>query len=319
MRILHVAPNHETVPPAKDGGTERVIAELTNELAKRGHEIVLFAPWGSNIDGQVITYPFIGDHQIRDYVIQMLPNNIDIIHDHTFDAAIGRLRLPIPTVCTMHLDVRGEVDYPIYVSRSSMENIGNHYGYYVYNGIHAEDYQFSEQKQDFLLFMGRIVREKGILQALDLAEATGQRLIIAGPIHDELLFTQYITPRLRQNPMLHYIGPVGGQLRQDLLRLAKCLLFPIQWEEPFGLVMIEAMACGTPVLALGRGAVPEIMAGCPEFICWSLEEMKMKIEQFHVIYPPYELRKYVHERFSVERMANNYEELYMKVIYGRFD
>jgi len=316
LRILQVAPNHETVPPRRDGGTERIIYDLSQELSRRGHDVILYAPPGSSISGSVIQYPFVGDYQIGTYVSENLPVGIDIIHDHTFDSVISRIGLNIPMVHTIHLPVQNSVNFPVYVSRSAWETVGGGNGWYVPNGIVLDEYQFSHEKDDYLLFMGRLIREKGIIEAIDLAETTGQRLIIAGPTHDEELFLQEITPRLKQNPLLHYVGSVGGTIRQELLKHARCLLFPIQWDEPFGLVLIEAMACGTPVLALGKGAVPEILERFPQMMCGSLPEMTHKIlHNNDVAYSPNELRKYVGARFSGSRMTDDYLWIYQKVIH----
>lgn len=314
MRILQIAPNHETVPPQRDGGTERIIYDLSQELSRRGHDVILYAPYGSCISGSLIHYPFVGDYEIGSYVSETLPSGIDVIHDHTFDSVISRIGVNIPMVHTIHLPVHNLVDFPVYVSRSAWETIGDRNGWIVHNGIVLEEYQFRSEKDDYLLFMGRLIREKGIIEAMDLAETTGQRLIIAGPTHDEELFLQVITPRLKRNSLLQYVGPVGGTIRQDLLKHARCLLFPIQWEEPFGLVLIEAMACGTPVLALAKGAVPEILEQFPQMMCGSLLEMTHKLLHNNVPYTPEELRKYVGDRFSVSRMTNDYTWLYSKAI-----
>ncbi|QWU15229.1 Glycosyltransferase involved in cell wall bisynthesis [Paenibacillus sophorae] len=314
MRILQVAPNHETVPPPRDGGTERIIYELSQGLAQRGHEVILYAPSGSHIWGTVINYPFYGDDSIGSYIKENLPQNIDIIHDHTFDSALSRIEVNVPLVHTIHLPVYNPVHFPIYVSRSAREVIGGGYGFDVHNGIVPEEYEFSYEKEDYLLFMGRVVREKGILEAMDLAEMTGQRLVIAGPLHDEELFYHEISPRLNRNPLLQFVGPVGGRVRQDLLKHAKCLLFPIQWAEPFGLVLIEAMACGTPVLALSKGAVPEILEFFPEMMCESFEQMAGKLYYYEAPYSPDQLRHYVAERFSVSKMVDGYLSLYQLAI-----
>lgn len=315
MRILQVAPNHETVPPQKDGGTERIVYDLSQELSRRGHEVILYAPQGSSILGSVILYPFIGDEQISSFVRATLPNDIDIIHDHTFESVMSQFNdLNIPMVHTIHLPATNSVHFPVYVSHSAWETIGGRNGCYVHNGIVIDEYQFSYEKDDYLLFMGRVIREKGVVEAMDLAEATGQRLIIAGPIHDEELFIHVITPRLKRNPQLQYVGPVGGTIRQDLLKKAKCLLCPIQWEEPFGLVLIESMACGTPVLALARGAAPEILQHFPNMLCGSLTEMFNKLLENNFSYSPEELRKHVGDYFSVSRMTDDYLWAYQKAM-----
>ncbi|MNM24846.1 GDP-mannose-dependent alpha-(1-2)-phosphatidylinositol mannosyltransferase [compost metagenome] len=316
MRILQVAPNHETVPPWRDGGTERIIHLLSEGLARRNHEVILFAPYGSQISGTVIPYPFSGDAYIGPYVMENLPPDIDIIHDHTFDSAMSHTGVGIPLVHTLHLPVNNAVKFPIYVSHAAKETIGGGYGYYVHNAVDVENYEFSTEKDDYLLFMGRIVREKGVLEAMALAEMSGQRLVIAGPLHDEALYVNEIAPWLNRNPLIQYVGPVGGQVRQDLLKYARCLLFPIQWEEPFGLVMLEAMACGTPVLALSRGAVPEILGPSSEMCCESLEEMAAKLQYYIPPHSPELLRLHVQQHFSESKMIDGYLSLYQLAIWG---
>ncbi|WP_245864323.1 glycosyltransferase family 4 protein [Paenibacillus donghaensis] len=314
MRILQIAPNHEAVPPQKDGGTERIVYDLAQELSRRGHDVILYAPFGSHISGSVIPYPFIGDEPIVSYILETLPHDIDVIHDHTFNSVFNPIGVNIPTVHTIHLPVRNNVKFPVYVSYNALNVIGGGYGHYIHNGVVLDEYEFSSVKEDYFLFMGRMIREKGIIEAMNLAEATGQRLVMAGPIHDEELFLQEITPRLKQNPQLQYVGPVGQTIRQDLLKHAKCLLFPIQWNEPFGLVMIEAMACGTPVLALSNGAVPEILEYFPQMMCESLSEMTRKLYHYEVPYSPEKLRSHIKERFSVSRMTDDYLKLYQQAI-----
>ncbi|MBY9078662.1 glycosyltransferase [Paenibacillus sp. HN-1] len=316
MRILQVAPNHEAVPPSRDGGTERIIYQLSEGLARRNHDVILFAPQGSHFSGTVIPYPFYGDASIGPYVMEHLPPGIDIIHDHSFDSALSRTEVSFPLVHTIHLPVNNTVKFPIYVSQSAKESIGGGYGYYVHNGVDTESYEFSAEKEDYLLFMGRIVREKGVLEAMALAEMTGQRLVIAGPLHDEGLFLNEIVPRLNRNPLLQYVGPVGGRVRQDLLKHARCLLFPIQWEEPFGLVLLEAMACGTSVLALSRGAVPEILGSSSEMCCESLDQMAAKLLYYTPPYRPELLRLHVQEHFSESKMIDSYLSLYQLAILG---
>jgi glycosyltransferase involved in cell wall biosynthesis len=322
LKIVHIAPNTEPIPPKRDGGTERVIHELTEELIRRGHEIILFAPKGSTSSGKVIHYPFSGNHQEKTerFVMENLPkyiDHIDLIHDHTFGASLERQKqLPVPIVNTIHLAHKLNVNHPIYVSRSARDRIGGGKGWYAHNGIKPEEFQFSAEKEDYLLFMGRLVKQKGIVTALNIAEKIGSKLVIAGPIHHKELFQNEIEPRLKKNPNLIYVNSVGGQQKQDLLKKARCLLFPSIWEEPFGLVMIEALACGTPVLALNNGSVPEVLYGFPYMICGSEEEMVQKLMQPELPVQPEKLRQYVIDFFTTKKMTDNYLHIYRQVLRG---
>jgi glycosyltransferase involved in cell wall biosynthesis len=320
MKRLHIVqvisnfPSTYKLPPTNQGGTEKVVYELTQNLVRRGHRVTLFATRGSRTSARLIPFPKgLRDKGIARYVLSNMPRPVDVIHDHTFSSALGRHKLRIPTVCTLHLPVRHRVKYPVYVSKRARKVMGKNRGFYAYNGINPREYEFSAQKRSFLLFIGRIMRQKGVLQAIEIAEKTNNKLIIAGPIKDKSFFRNEIAPRVRRNPNIHFVGPIGGKKKQKLLKYAKCVLFPTLWEEPFGLVMIEAMACGTPVIALNRGAVPEVLAGFPRLICRSLPEMIAKVRQGN--YPhPVQLRRYVISRFTTAKMTERYLKIYQKVI-----
>ncbi|MFC0212697.1 glycosyltransferase family 4 protein [Paenibacillus chartarius] len=317
VQVLSNFPNALPVPPTNQGGTEKIVYELTEELVRRGHEVYLYASRGSKTAAALMPYPKgMPENRIGSYVVSTMPKNVDIIHDHSFKSSVGRRFLKTPTVCTHHLPHRNPVKHSVYVSKRALQITGDNRGLYVYNGINPDEYQFSEEKRGYMLFIGRLLWEKGILHALDVAERTGKRLIIAGPVKDQKLFDKVIAPRIRANPRIEYVGAVGGQRKQDLLKFANVLLFPTIWEEPFGLVMIEAMACGTPVLALDNGAVPEVLAGFPNLICRNVNEMVQKV--LHEPMPsPAALRNYVIERFTTKKMADRYLEVYSEIIAGR--
>lgn len=310
VQVISNRPSTFPLPPKNQGGTEKVVYELTEELVRRGHRVLLFAAKGSRTRAKLITYPKdIKERSIRSFVEQRLPDDTDIIHDHTFTSALGRRKLRIPTVCTFHLPVKRRVQNPVYVSKRARKVIGNNRGSYVYNGINPDEYEFSAKKDDYLLFIGRILRQKGILHAIRIAEKTKKKLIIAGPIKDQALFRNEIEPRIGKNSNIRYVGAVGGKKKQNLLKHASCLLFPTIWEEPFGLVMIEAMACGTPVVALKNGSVPEVLKGFPNLICSTVEEMIRKVIRGR--FPaPKELRQYVLTRFTTKKMVDGYLQIY---------
>lgn len=316
LRIVQVAPNVYPIPPENYGGTEVVIYELTEELVRRGYDVYLYALKGSKTNANLIPYnDTIGmdSVEIMKFVTETLPDKVDVFHYHTYPSIISSKCISIPSLCTIHGPIDAVAKNPVYVSNRAKELFGNNRGYYVYNGIDLSRFEFNDKKKDYLLFLGRIDSEKGVHHAIEIAERTNHRLIIAGPIHDFEYYNTKMKSRINNNPNIHYVGPIGGKKKQDLLKHAKCMLFPITWEEPFGLVMTEAMACGTPVIALKCGSVPEVLAGFPELICNNLEDMIKKV-LYEKLPSPQELRQYVSNNFSGKIMADRYIEIYEKLI-----
>lgn len=314
MIIVQIAP--DIIPLPGSGGLERIVYNLSDALVDMGHEVYVYALAGSRSRAVVIPYGHrYKNGNIKDFVLDTLPDNTDIIHDHTHDLVFGTEELHIPTVSTIHtewsLDV--PVKHPVYVSRTKLKQSPHRYkGYYVHNGIDLDEYKYSASKKDYVLFLGRIDWEKGVHTAIDLAEMTGIRTIIAGPAWDGDLFKQ-ILPRINNSPNIEYVNEVHGKAKQDLLRNAKWLIFPTACEEQFGLVMIEAMACGTPVAAFPRGAVAEVLSGFPQFLCKNAEAMAEMIMGDASVHPE-QLRQYVANRFTKEKMAERYLKIYEKVI-----
>lgn len=315
LRIVQVAPDYYPIPPSNYGGIERVVYNLTEQLVKCGHEVYLYAPKGSQSSAKIINYEHTTPNplSIADFVQNTLPANVDIIHDHTHASIVGLRKLSVPTICTIHACRYNAVDYPVYLSKRSLEVAGKNYGFFVHNGIDLNEYQFSEIKDDYLLFLGVLDWHKGIKEAIDVAEKANKKLIIAGPVFNHEYYDKEIAPKIKNNPNLQYIGEVGGQQKQDLFKKAKCFLFPTCCEEPFGLVMIEAMACGTPVLAFPNGAVPEVMEGFSDLICSSVDEMVLKLTMNK--FPDAKLlREYVEKHFTAATMAEGYLNLYNKML-----
>lgn len=316
LRIVQVISNYPYAQPVPSfrGGTEKVVHDVTESLVKRGHDVTLFAALGSRTGARLIAYPRgLKASGIADFVLRRLPPGTDIIHDHTFRSQLGRRKRPVPVVCTIHMPESHRVAYPVYVSQRARQLFGRGRGFYIYNGIDPAAYPLVRRKRGYLLFIGRLVREKGVLQAIEVAERTGSRLLIAGPVKDARFFRNELAPRLASNRHIRYIGEVSGTRKTSVIGHAKCVLFPVQWEEPFGLVMIEAMACGTPVLALRRGSVPEVLAGFPYLICGSVAEMARKALTGRFP-PPAALRRYVASRFSRKRMIDRYLAVYRAII-----
>ncbi len=318
LRIVQVAPDIYALPPTNYGGIEKIVYETTEDLVRRGHEVYLYAPKGTTTSANLIAYehddPW-NEQAMVNYIKKTLPENIDVIHDHTHHSIIGREGLHTPTICTIHSPVKNPVKNPIFISKRSRELFGQDNDFQVYNGINLDEYEFSDSKDDYLLYLGVLNYSKGTQHALDVAIRGNQKLIVAGPVHDQDFFRNEIEPRLKENPNIQYVGPVGGKEKQDLLKHAKCLLFPTSYEEPFGLVMIEAMACGTPVLALKNGAVPEVLQGFPELVCSSVDEMTEMV-LYHCFPSSKKLRKYVEKKFQVKRMVDNYIKIYINVTFN---
>lgn len=313
MVIVHVSPY--IIPLPGSGGLERVVYNLSIAQAEQGHEVYVYGLAGSRSGGIVIPYGHRWNNwNIKEYILKTMPDDTDVIHDHTHDLVLGREDVDVPVISTIHTEwsINVDVHYPVYVSQTKL-NQSEHrdHGYYVHNGIDLEQYDFSLHKKDYLLFLGRIDWEKGVHGAIEVAERTGMKTIIAGPAWDGDLY-QEILPRIN-NSNIEYVGEVHGQIKQDLLKHAKWLLFPTACEEQFGLVMIEAMACGTPVLAYPRGAVPEVLEGFPDFLCYDVDEMAEKATTETSVQPE-QLRQYVAERFTKERMADSYLAIYEEII-----
>lgn len=315
MRIVQVAPDYYPVPPQKYGGIERIVYSLTEELVRRGHEVYLFAKKGSSSSANLIPYDYAtSDYEaITQFVQANLPAGIDIIHDHTHASLIGKEQFQTPTVCSIYDTSSSGVRYPIYQSKRARTVASQEQAFYAYKGVDINEFTCTEQKEDYLLFLGVLNWHKGVLQAIEVAEKSGERLIIAGPIFNHDYFAQEVEPRINSTPTITFVGECSGEEKRSLLSNAKCLLFPASWEEPFGLVMAEAMACGTPVLAFPNGAVAEVLQEFPELICSTTDEMVNKLK--NGIFPrAEELHKYVSKHFSTEAMADQYEEIYRQVI-----
>lgn len=312
MKIIQIAPNTVPVPPWGYGGKERQIYFLTEELTKRGHEVILYAKKGSACQGEILEYPSNKPKKQLDFILQTLPADTDIIHDHY--GIVSRIVQPYPIIRSVHGDKKVTAQVPVYVSKTLLKTAGKNKGYFVHNGIRLEDYRYRAFKDDFLLFIGRMAEIKGVHIAIDAAKRSGRRLFIAGPIRkkSELeYFNQKVQPEL--NHQIIYLGNVGGEKKLELLARAYCVLFPSIWNEPFGLVPIEALASGTPVLALKYGAVPEILKGLPQLLCKNEANMSKKIMKGE--FPsPQECRLYVETHFSVQVMTDNFLRLYTKII-----
>lgn len=340
LRIAQIAPLVERVPPKRYGGTERVVHTLTEGLVKKGHEVTLFASGDSITSARLVSvYPrSIREARLPDiYGSNMLAllnigtaydsqRNFDIIHDHT-----GFLGLPTanisrkPVVTTHHGPVTAQEKrmletlrkpYIVTISKSQgqfLQNL-NHLGT-VYNGLDMSSYPFSASHDGYLLFVGRISMEKGTHFAIEVAQYLDLPLIIAAKLEpiDRPYFDEYISPRL-SDERITWIGEVDESTRNNLMARALCLLHPVTWREPFGLTMIESMACGSPVIGFRRGSIPEIIShGKTGFVADTLEEIMDYVPKLKNISREY-CRQYALKTFSAERMVSAYEQIYYRLL-----
>ncbi|MCL5666780.1 MAG: glycosyltransferase family 4 protein [Patescibacteria group bacterium] len=338
MRIAQVAPIIERVPPKKYGGTERVVHALTEELVRRGHDVTLFASGDSLTSAKLVSvYPHgLREAKLKDiYGLNIwtllnigkafeMQGEFDIIHDHNFYFSLPTAQISqIPVVLTIHGPFTAEnrhifkvlrKPHLVTVSKSQARVPGLNYAGTVYHGLDMGHYPFSAQDGGYLLFVGRIAMEKGVHYAIEAALNLDLPLIIAAKLEqvDRPYFREYVEPYLSEK--IQWIGEVDEKQRNRLYSRARCFLHPTGWREPFGLTLIEAGACGCPVVAFGKGSIPEIITnGKNGFVVSSVEEMIDAIINIKNI-DRIACRNYVLERFNAKNMANGYEEIYRKVL-----
>lgn len=335
MKIAQISPLHESVPPRTYGGTERVVHYLTEALVRQGHEVTLYASADSRTSATlrpVVPEALRLSRERRDpltwHLLQLAQvareaGDYDIIHFHTefLHFPLWR-RMEVPQITTLH----GRLDLadlkPFYQEFRDMPVISisdhqrtplpmAHWAGTVYNGVPAELYTFQPEPGDYLAFLGRISPEKGPELAIEIALKAGMPLKMAAKVDavDQDYFTSRVEPLLK-HPLIEFIGEVDEQGKNALLGGARALLFPIQWPEPFGLVMIEAMACGTPVIAFRQGSVPEVMRdGVSGYVVESVEAAVAALARIDAI-DRAGCRAYFEQRFTAERMAEGYMKRY---------
>ena len=339
MRIAQVAPLYESVPPKYYGGTERVVSYLTEELVRQGHEVTLFASGDSVTKARLVAacrrslrldkhcIDHLSHHIVMlERVFQQAPE-FDIVHFHVdyLHFSMSR-RQQITHVTTLHgrLDIPDLI--PLYQNFREMPviSISNtqreplpwaNWQATVYHGLPADLYRFRAQPGSYLAFLGRISPEKRVDRAIEIAKRVRIPLKIAAKVDpvDKKYFKREIEPLLG-NPLVKHLGEIGDEEKNEFLGNAYALLLPIDWPEPFGLVIIEAMACGTPVIAYRGGAVPEVIQeGHTGFIVETLEDAVRAVRRV-----PELSRKRCWEvfeqRFSAARMAHDYVKVYERLI-----
>lgn len=338
MKIALISSPYGRTPPRTYGSSGQVVSLLVEGLVSKGHDVTLYATGDSQTKGTLKAYfkEPVGDfawvtwpHEMR-HVQEALKEaaSFDIIHNHTQSGIVFSHLVDAPMVHTVHsvFYLEDEPDLAFFrsvpgrtlvnVSRSQQRLLAHpEPTWVVYNAVDETQFPYSSAKGNYLLHIGRLTAVKGTHLAVQAAKHAGEKLILAGPVfeEDKQFFVREIAPSI-DGSQIQYIGPVGGAGKMALLQGAKALLVPICWEEPFGLVMIEAMSCGTPVVAFNRGSVPEIVEhGKTGFIVDDLDSMCMAVKNVAAINPAC-CHAAALERFSPQRMVSNYEEVYKSVI-----
>jgi glycosyltransferase involved in cell wall biosynthesis len=340
MRIAQVAPLFERVPPPLYGGSERVVSWLTEELVRLGHDVTLFATRDSETSACLVaacekalwrdamvreTLP----HHVR--LMELVFSDVsrfDVIHFHT-----DYLHFPLvrrhrcASVTTLHGMVHPPDlaallaeyrDVPL-VSISDDQRTPLPDASWcgtVYHGLPADSFRFYPDEGSYLVYLGRLSPEKRVDRAIDIAKRVGMPLKIAAKIYPEErdYYHETLEPLIAKTPCVEYVGEIGHAEKNELLGKAAALIFPIAWPEPFGLVMIEAMACGTPVIAWRRGSVPEVVDdGVTGFIVESIEAAVDAVGRLDQLSRA-QCRAVFERRFDAARMARDYVEVYERVM-----
>jgi glycosyltransferase involved in cell wall biosynthesis len=335
VRIAQIAPLYESVPPAKYGGTERIVSYLTEELVRQGHQVTLFASGDSKTSATLVPCakrslrlhskedPIV-KHFIQTEEVFRRAEEFDVMHFHTdFLHFPISSRIPSTHITTLH----GRLDLPdlpclyqfyprtplISISDSQRRPLPNvNWRGTVYHGLPEQLFHPVENPTGgYVVFLGRVSPEKGLADAIEIATKAGMRIQIAAKVDtvDRRYFNKRIVPLLDQ-PLVDFIGEVNDVQKQELLGNARALLFPINWPEPFGLVMIEALACGTPVIAFPNGSVPEILEDRRTgFIVNSVDEAVEALGRLPSISRA-ECREVFRSRFTARGMATEYVAQY---------
>lgn len=348
MKIAIGASLHKKVSQLSTGGTEVFAYLLDRELTKRGHQVTVFASRDSRVEGHLQGIGseeeinkieqnqrlFYGYQLLESQLLALKQKEFDIIHINYFESFLftpfSKL-IEKPVVYTVHSDLfTSEVwqkltnetvknsDKFVFVSKNAHDKapvLTNKT--YIYNGIDTANFPFSKNHKNYLFWLGRVRKKKGIKEAVEAAIKSGENLIVSGVIdnpEEKIFFEKEVEPLIKKNRNIKFIGPVNFSEKVKLYQEAKAFLFPVSWEEPFGLTMIEAMATGTPVIGFARGAVSEIIEdGRTGFVVENVDQMVDRIKQINKI-DRLHCRQRVEENFSLKKMVDNYEKMYLDII-----
>ena len=340
MRIAQIAPLHESVPPKMYGGTERILSWLTESLVEKGHDVTLFASGDSKTKAKLVPIvpralrleggymvDKVGYHALMYEKVLKVASDFDIIHFHSDYAHLSYVRLmKTPTLTTTHsrLDYlpladiwRENSDFPIVsISEAQRRPIPwlNWHGN-VHHGMPVDMFSLNEKPSDYILFLGRICPEKRPDRAIEIAKKAGLKLIIAAKVDpvDVEYFHKEIEPLL-QDPLIEFIGEVNDSQKQELIGNALALIHPIEFPEPFGIVMIESLACGTPIVAFRTGSIPEVVdEGITGFVVDDIQSAVEALSKVHTLSRK-RCREVFETRFTSSRMVDDYVAIYEKVI-----
>ena len=335
LKIALVAPPLIAVPPVDYGGTELFVAQLAEGLARAGMDVTVYANGESTVNVkrrwiyQTSQWPIKVPERARlrelnheSWAMHDAAPDCEVIHVQSAQALTFSRFLGCGIVLTLHGPHEDHLSeffsfYPDahYVciseaqcAREKMPKMRT-----IHHGIDTSLYQISEQKQHYLSFIGRIAPLKGTHIAIEVAKRTGIPLKIAGDVQP--MYREYFEKKIKPHvdgTFIEYVGLADHAAKNELLSQSKAMLFPIQWDEPFGLVMVEAMACGTPVVAMAGGSVPEVVRnGVSGYICRSVTQMAKRVTDLNL--QPAAVRKYVEENFSITHMVQEYVNLYKEV------
>ncbi len=335
MRVALIASPFINVPPKDYGGTELFIAQLAEGLQKIGIDVIVYTNGEStvNVERRWI-YPnsqwpiraqdqaSLKDMDHTSWAVQDAAESCDVIHMHTAQGLTCSRFTDVPVAYTLHhphlpkiSDFYGRYPNVHYVAISKFQREQERMPRIrtIYHGLDLTQYRLYEQKQQYLSFIGRIAPIKGTHLAIDVAKRSGIPLKIAGDIQP--MYREYFEVKIKpqiDGQFIEYIGLANLEAKNELLGNSVAMLFPIEWDEPFGLVMVEAMACGTPVLSLPGGSVPEIVIdGVSGFVCRSVRELAKRAANIN--FNPRSLRDYVENNFSLDMMVSHYASLYEEV------
>ncbi|HET9061611.1 MAG TPA: glycosyltransferase family 4 protein [Acidimicrobiales bacterium] len=335
-----LAPPWLPVPPSGYGGVESVISLITGELVERGHDVTLFAAPGSLSAAAVChvlpeAHPdeieralYEADHVARVFAFldQAADRGLafDIVHDHCgFTGVAMADRIDVPMVHTLHgpftpgtgqfYQEHGHKALLVAISEAQRSSApeGVAVASVVPNPVDLDDWPFEPYKQDYLVWLGRMHETKGPHRAIQAAREAGCPLVLAGPVQpgQEAFFRESVAPHI-DGKAVRYVGEIGGKVKADLLAGARALLMPIRWNEPFGMVMVEALACGTPVISFDEGAACEVVRdGVTGFLVKDEAAMAEAVSAVHSL-DARDCRADVAARFGVERVTAAYEHLY---------